>query len=135
MHILSYFSIKTFTRIVWCIFDTLTMSYQGSRINPPSIVLEIFEKTAGVEKCVATCGWMLSVILCPRDLHMSSQKLERKYMYIAFEPKTITADAGHLNMSSIRVAMEVNEIIRASSTLIPSDVSRKSVTGSWYIYD
>ena len=61
---------------------------------------------------------------------MSSQKLERKYMYIAFEPKTITADAGHLNMSSIRVAMEVNEIIRASSTLIPSDVSRKSVTGS-----
>ena len=37
---------------------------------------------------------MLSVILCPRDLHISSQKLERKYMYIGFEPKAITADAG-----------------------------------------
>ena len=59
-------------------FVTLTISYQGLQINPPSIVLEIFDKTAGV--CnrkigfLATGGGMLSVILCPRDLHMSSQK-------------------------------------------------------------
>ena len=37
---------------------------------------------------------------------MSSQKLERKYMYIGFEPKAITA---HLNMSSIRVAIPMEE--------------------------
>ena len=30
-------------------FGTLTMSYQGQLINPPAIVLEIFEKTAGAE--------------------------------------------------------------------------------------
>ena len=40
---------------------------------------------------------------------MSSQKLERKYMYIGFKPKAITADAGHLNMSPIRVLMLIEE--------------------------
>ena len=60
----------------------------------------VFEKTAGVE-ALATGGGMLSLILCPSDLHMSSQKLERKYMYFGFEQKAITADAGHLNMSLI----------------------------------
>ena len=30
-------------------FGTLRMSYQDHKINPPSIVLEIFEKTAGEE--------------------------------------------------------------------------------------
>ena len=29
-------------------FLTLTTSYQGHRNNPPSVVLELFEKTAGV---------------------------------------------------------------------------------------
>ena len=58
-------------------FDTLTMSDQGHGINRPSIVLEIFEKTAGVEAFSYQWG-MLSVIQCRRDLHMSSQKLERK---------------------------------------------------------
>ena len=55
-------------------FVTLTMSYQDHQINPPFIVFEIdqFEKTAGS----ATGGGMLIVILWPRDLHMSHQKLK-----------------------------------------------------------
>ena len=54
-------------------FVTLTMSCPGHLINPRSIVLEILEKTAGVRKFLAPCGGMLSIILCTRDLHMSSQ--------------------------------------------------------------
>ena len=67
---------------------------------------------------------MLSVILCPSDLYMSSQKLERKYMYVGFEPKAITADVGHQNMSLIWVVlpMEENEIIRAGSTYLAMSV-------------
>ena len=54
-------------------FVTLTMSCPGHRINRRSIVLEILEKTAGVRKFLAPGGGILSIILCPRDLHMSSQ--------------------------------------------------------------
>ena len=58
---------------------------------------------------------------------MSSQKLERKYMYIGFEPKAITA---HLNMSSIRVTipMEENKIIRASSTYLAMSIENRLQT-------
>ena len=43
-------------------------------------------------------------------------------------PKTITAEAGHLNMSLVQVVMEEKAKIRASSTYLGMSVEKMSQT-------
>ena len=67
-----------FTRCLKHCFVSLTISYRCHQINPPSIVLEIIEKTAGVGKVkrlLATGqGRLIIIFLYPSDIYMSSQK-------------------------------------------------------------
>ena len=74
---------------------------------------------------------------------MFTQNCERKYMYIGVEPKAITADTWHLNLSSIQelvaMPMEENEITRAICSFtymyLGMSVENRSQTVYIYMYD
>ena len=68
------------------------MSYQGRRINPPSIVLDFFFENW---KCTLEERKLLGI---------GCNSMPKGSQYVL--PKAITAEAGHLDMSQFRVAME-----------------------------
>ena len=65
-------------------FVTLTMSYQGHRINPPFIVFEIdlFEKTAGVEAFSYRLGNAYHNSLAKGSPYVSPKAQNRHLIYM-----------------------------------------------------